>query len=62
MAKFKIAQINIGEDVVYKDGTSTHCGIVIGKIDRSMLVIQKPLTGFSERAIIDISKIEAVLR
>jgi hypothetical protein len=65
MPQYTIEQVNIDDEVVYENkytASGTSAGKVIGKIDKSILLIAVKDTGkgYLETAMIDVSKIKVV--
>jgi hypothetical protein len=64
MAKYKIGQIRIGDEIIYryKHKTSGYPNWkVVSKIDKSLLVIEIKKEGIDERRIIDIEDVKELV-
>jgi hypothetical protein len=64
MPKYKTEQINIGDKVTYTNkfnqaGFSS--GIVTGKLDKSILFVDKNENGSTNKIIIDVSEVEDII-
>jgi hypothetical protein len=64
MIKHQADQINVGDEITYKDkyvkpGTSNWK--VVGKLDKSILFIERNENGVIDKRMIDVSEIETIV-